>query len=177
MISNLLLKHFRVFLSNKKPAGQLFSFVFCRTPSILRKISPTQPTKTLSATFRNDSLFRKAYHTYITFIKNAFASGCGLPLPQRQRRFLSAENNKRKEKRGKMRRERKKNAGRKKGKRQRAGKRRTENDKEQNGKSHKFSQLRTIRTVFFIQKSPSHVKRVFFGCEAIFKIPANTLRA
>jgi len=32
-----------------------------------------------------------------------------------------------------------KNAGRKKGKRQRAGKRRTENDKEQNGKSHKFS--------------------------------------
>ena len=108
MISNLLLKHFRVFLSNKKPAGQLFSFVFCRTPSILRKISPTQPTKTLSATFRNDSLFRKAYHTYITFIKNAFASGCGLPLPQRQRRFLSAENNKRKEKRGKMRRERKK---------------------------------------------------------------------
>ena len=95
-------------MSNKKPAGQLFSFVFCRTPSILRKISPTQPTKTLSATFRNDSLFGNAYHTYITFIKNAFASGCGLPLPQRQRRFLSAENNKRKEKRGKMRRERKK---------------------------------------------------------------------
>lgn len=44
-------------------------------------------------------------------------------------------------------------------------------------KKHKFSQLRTIRAVFFIQKSPSHVKRVFFGCEAIFKIPANTLRA
>lgn len=38
-------------------------------------------------------------------------------------------------------------------------------------------QLRTIRAVFFIQKSLSHVKRVFFGCEAIFKIPANTLRA
>lgn len=169
-------------MSNKKPAGQLFSFVFCRTPSILRKISPTQPTKTLSATFRNDSLFRKAYHTYITFIKNAFASGCRLPLPQRQRRFLSAENNKRKEKRGKMRRERKKmreekrekDKGREKkdrkkvkgkskaGKTERAGKRRTENDKEQNGKSHKFSQLRTIRAVFFIQKSPSHVKRVFF---------------
>ena len=54
------------------------------------------------------------------------------------------------------------------GKTERAGKRRTENDKEQNGKSHKFSQLRTIRAVFFIQKSPSHVKRVFFGCEAIF---------
>ena len=63
------------------------------------------------------------------------------------------------------------------GKTERAGKRRTENDKERNGKSHKFSQLRTIRAVFFIQKSPSHVKRVFFGCEAIFKIPANTLRA
>ena len=48
------------------------------------------------------------------------------------------------------------------GKTDSAGKRRTENDKEQNGKSHKFSQLRTIRAVFFIQKSPSHVKRVFF---------------
>ena len=54
------------------------------------------------------------------------------------------------------------------GKDGKSGKRRTENDKEQNGKSHKFSQLRTIRAVFFIQKSPSHVKRVFFGCEAIF---------
>lgn len=159
MISNLLLKHFRVFLSNKKPAGQLFSFVFCRTPSILRKISPTQPTKTLSATFRNDSLFRKAYHTYITFIKNAFASGCGLPLPQRQRRFLSAENNKRKEKRGKMRRERKKNAGRKKGKRQRAGKRRTENDKERNGKSHKFSPTTSQAPGFLVCKKRTFPKK------------------
>ena len=188
MISNLLLKHFRVFLSNKKPAGQLFSFVFCRTPSILRKISPTQPTKTLSATFRNDSLFRKAYHTYITFIKNAFASGCGLPLPQRQRRFLSAENNKKKEKRGKMRRERKKmreekrekdkGRGKKgqkegKGKEQsgkdgKSGKKKDRKRQRAKWKKHKFSQLRTIRAVFFIQKSPSHVKRVFFGCEAIF---------
>ena len=165
MISNLLLKHFRVFLSNKKPAGQLFSFVFCRTPSILRKISPTQPTKTLSATFRNDSLFRKAYHTYITFIKNAFASGCGLPLPQRQRRFLSAENNKRKEKRGKMRRK-EKNAGRKKGKRQRAGKRRTENDKEQNGKSHKFSPTTSQAPGFRDTKNARSERRQRFGLKA-----------
>ncbi len=186
MISNLLLKHFRVFLSNKKPAGQLFSFVFCRTPSILRKISPTQPTKTLSATFRNDSLFRKAYHTYITFIKNAFASGCGLPLPQRQRRFLSAENNKRKEKRGKMRRERKK-CGKKKGKKtksgkkkdrkkvkgkskagktERAGKRRTENDKEQNGKSHKFSPTTSQAPGFRDTKNARSERRRRFGLKA-----------
>ena len=43
------------------------------------------------------SFFSEELSHIITFIKNAFASGCGLPLPQRQRRFLSAENNKRKE--------------------------------------------------------------------------------
>ena len=141
-------------MSNKKPAGQLFSFVFCRTPSILRKISPTQPTKTLSATFRNDSLFRKAYHTYITFIKNAFASGCGLPLPQRQRRFLSAENNKRKEKRGKMRRERKK---------MREEKREKDKGREKEGQKTTKSKMEKVisspqpqarRRVFGIQKTP-----------------------
>ena len=139
-------------MSNKKPAGQLFSFVFCRTPSILRKISPTQPTKTLSATFRNDSLFRKAYHTYITFIKNAFASGCGLPLPQRQRRFLSAENNKRKEKRGKMRRERKKmqeekrektKGGKKKDRKKRA-KRERRKEREKEGQKTTKSEMEKV---------------------------------
>lgn len=70
---------------------------------------------------------------------------------------------KREKDKGREKKDRKKVKGKSKaGKTERAGKRRTENDKEQNGKSHKFSQLRTIRAVFFIQKSPSHVKRVFF---------------
>ena len=101
-------------------------------------------------------LFRQLPDVFLTMVKS----------------FLYAKNKakkyKRKRKKAKREREKKKGKKDKAGKTERAGKRRTENDKEQNGQSHKFSQLRTIRAVFFIQKSPSHVKRVFFGCEAIF---------
>jgi uncharacterized protein YdaU (DUF1376 family) len=59
-----------------------------------------------------------------------------------------------------------KNAGRKKGKRQRAGKRRTENDKEQNGKSHKFSPTTSQAPGFRDTKNARSERRQRFGLKA-----------